>query len=877
MTNSKAIISALKEACQITGADWAACAERNERDSAAWKFESLYKVNQKRRVFAENYFNLGTVDNWLCGALTEGKSRSRKIPNDLDLGSVRLYAFPVQGTQKIVFVGGKELEKQEKRIWQLLANSGSFSQTNSFELQPADAFIFGGQTAVPYDLSGSLARILARIVQYVPCDRAWLAIYDDGALKVEAHWHFSELLGEELYLDDEGVLSEIRKTSKSILIERNDPEWKIIPAEIRPDDAEVWVALPLKTGQRQVGVVALSRDEAFSEDEWLKLQQFSLYAAASVEIFVTFSEMANHLKRQAMLNDFALIVSSAQNLGKIVRRVFALLERIFGTEALSLFLLSSDARTLREYRNNERRIAPRTEFVKGHPVEKFIKDGKNSRLENVAENDYRFADEETQSALLVHLKYRGDVIGILTLESKVLSAFSGYDENLLVVIASHLAGLVEYGRLREEAEARARNLGLIHEVIQQVIGLTNVNEVAQITADLLVKHFSYELAVLLLEDRYNKLDIAGISGKASPLVKSAFEKFEYPNREGISGMVFATGESIMVDDVSKEPAYKAVPEWEVGSEICVALKDGDRILGIIDVESSMKNAFTHNDLLALESLAGFLTSAISSVDRYQMLQDTIQILQTTQNELQERMEAQREAESRLVQAAKLAAVGEMAAGVAHELNNPLTTVAGFSELVLADLSPDAPQRDDLEMVLREAKRARSVVRRLLDFARQSESIRIRADLNEVVEDVVALTNHLLQTSDVEFEMKLGKELPWVLMDRDQIKQVVLNLLHNAIHAMPNGGKLFLQTEEREKKSQRWIAMSIRDTGKGITADELGRIFEPFFTTKADDGGTGLGLAVSYGIITDHEGFIDVDSTPDEGACFTVWLPIEEKH
>ena len=877
MTNSKAIVSALKEACQITGANWAACAERHERDSAAWKLESLYRLSQKRGAFAENYFNLGTVDNWLCGVLTEGKSRSRKIPDDLDLGSVRLYIFPVQGTQKIVFVGAKELGNKEKRIWQLLTNSGSFSQTNSFELQPADAFIFGGQTAVPYDLSSSLARILARIVQYVPCDTAWLAIYGDGALKVEAHWHFSELLKEELSLDDENLFSEIRKTSKPLLIERNSPEWETIPTELRSEEAEVWAALPLKTGQRQVGVVALSRNEPFSEDEWLKLQQFSLYAAASVEIFVTFSEMANHLKRQAMLNDFALIVSSAQNLGKIVRRVFALLERIFGTESLSLFLLSSDVRTLREYRNNERRIAPRTEFVKDHPVEKFIKDGKNARFENVAESEYRFSDKETQSALLVPLKYRGDVIGVLTLESKVISAFSGYDENLLVVIASHLAGLVEYGRLREEAEARARNLGLIHEVIQQVIGLTNVNEVAQITADLLVKHFSYELAVLLLEDRYNNLNIAGISGKVSPLVKSAFKKLEYPKPEGISGLVFVTGESIMVDDVSKEPAYKAVPEWEVGSEICVALKDGDRILGIIDVESSTKNAFTHNDLLALESLAGFLTSAISSVDRYQMLQDTIQILQTTQNELQERMEAQRAAENRLVQAAKLAAVGEMAAGVAHELNNPLTTVAGFSELVLADLAPDAPQRDDLEMVLREAKRARSVVRRLLDFARQSESVRIRADLNEVVEDVIALTNHLLQTSDVEFEMLLGKALPWVLMDRDQIKQVVLNLLHNAIHAMPSGGKLFLQTEEREKKSQKWIAMSIRDTGKGITADELGRIFEPFFTTKADDGGTGLGLAVSYGIITDHEGFIDVDSTPNEGACFTVWLPIEEKH
>ncbi|MCP4142788.1 MAG: GAF domain-containing protein [Chloroflexi bacterium] len=874
MTKSKENVSALKEACQITGANWAACIER---DSAAWKFESFYKLSQKRRAFAENYFNLGTIDNWLYSASAEGKSRSRKIPEGLDLGAIRLYIFPIRGTEKVVLAGAEKLGTKEKRIWQLLANSGSFSHGSNFELKPADSFIFGGQAAIPYDLSGSLERILARVVQYISCDKAWLAVYSDGVLKVEANWHFSELLGEGLSLDDGNLLSEIRETSKSILVERSDPEWESIPAKIRPDEAEVWAALPLKTGQRQVGIVALSRDEPFSEDEWLKLQQFSLYAAASVEIFVTFSEMANHLKRQAMLNDFALIVSSAQNLSKIVRRVFALLERIFGTEALSLFLLSSDARTLREYRNNERRIAPRTEFVKGHPVERFISDGKNARLENVAKNDYRFADKETQSALLVPLKYRGDVIGILTLESKVLSAFSGYDENLLVVIASHLAGLVEYGRLREEAEARARNLGLIHEVIQQVIGLTNVNEVAQITADLLVKHFSYELAVLLLEDRYNNLNIAGISGKASSLVKSAFENFEYPNKEGISGMVFATGESIMVDDVSKEPMYKAVPEWEVGSEICVALRDGDRILGIIDVESSTKNAFTHNDLLALESLAGFLTSAISGVDRYQMLQDTIQILQTTQNELHERMEAQRAAENRLVQAAKLAAVGEMAAGVAHELNNPLTTVAGFSELVLADLSPDAPQREDLEMVLREAKRARSVVRRLLDFARQSESVRIRADLNEVVEDVVALTNHLMQTSQVDFEMNIGKDLPWVLIDRDQIKQVVLNLLHNAIHAMPNGGKLFLQTEERENKGEKWITMSIRDTGKGITADELGRIFEPFFTTKADDGGTGLGLAVSYGIITDHEGFIDVDSTPNEGASFTVWLPIEEKH
>ncbi len=872
MANSKKIESLLKESCEITGAGWAVCAEHGR---AGWRFDGKYRLNKERQRLAENYVNLGTIDRWLCGALAGGKSRRRQLPEDLELGAEHLYAFPIARTQKIILVGGKELEKKDKRIWRLMASAGDFSHAD-LVLQPADSFIFGGQTSVPYDLPGSLGHILARIIQYIPCEGAWLALHGENALKVEADWNAPELLGSEFSLDTDAVLADIKKIANPLLLEKGDVDWEKMTEQIAPVEADVWGALPLMVGHRLVGALALWRDEAFSEDEWLKLQQISIYAAESVDLFANFSEMADHLRRQAILNDFSLIASSAKNLGQIVRRVFALLERNFGTELLSLFLLSSDGRTLREYRNLERRVIPRTEFLENHPIEKFVDEGKNVRIDSAEIQNYLLGDDGGQSALLVPLKYRGEVIGVLALESKEIAAFSGYDENLLVVIASHLAGLVEYGRLREEAEARARNLGLIHEVIQQVIGLTNINEVAQVTSDLLVQHFSYELAVVLLVDRHQKLNIEGISGAAAPLVKSAFENFEYPSKEGISGHVFATGESIMVDDVTKNSFYTHVPGWDVGSEICVALQDGDRILGIIDIEASEKNAFTHNDLQALESLAGFLTSAVSGVDRYQMLQDTIQILQTTQEELQERMEAQRTAENRLIQAAKLAAVGEMAAGVAHELNNPLTTVAGFSELLLKDLPDESSQREDLEMVLREAKRARSVVRRLLDFARQSESLRVRADLNEVIEDVAALTNHLLESSNINFEMKLGKNLSWVFIDRDQIKQVVLNLLHNALHAMPEGGELSIRTKTRQRNKKKWLTMAVQDNGKGISADDLARIFEPFFTTKADDGGTGLGLAVSYGIVTDHDGFIEVDSAPNEGACFTVWLPIEKE-
>ncbi len=253
----------------------------------------------------------------------------------------------------------------------------------------------------------------------------------------------------------------------------------------------------------------------------------------------------------------------------------------------------------------------------------------------------------------------------------------------------------------------------------------------------------------------------------------------------------------------------------------------------------------------------------------------VQELEQTHQELQARINAQMEAETRLIQAAKLAAVGEMAAGVAHELNNPLTSVVGFTELALDDLPADSPIRKDLELVLQEARRARSVVRRLLDFARQSETSRVKADINEIVDDVMMLTKHLMHNSNVEPEIRIGANLPWVLVDRNQIKQVVINLVNNGLYAMPQGGRLVVETAEQPRYSRRWITLTVRDTGIGIPPENLQRIFEPFFTTRSDHGGTGLGLSVTYGIVTDHAGMIEVESAVQQGSTFVVWLPLEE--
>ena len=677
-----------------------------------------------------------------------------------------------------------------------------------------------------------------------------------------------------MLLEEEEILQTMHHSGEGIFSSKGDEIWANFPHLDLLGDADGWALLPLMIGRRMVGAMALWKDSDFSEEERIRLEGIASHITPSVELFVTFAEMADHLRRLAMLNDFALVVSSAQNLGQIVKRVFALLARAFGTELITLFLLSTDERTLREYHGRGGAVVYQTLFVENHPLAEYIRMGQHLRIEDVAAADFSPIHEEAHTALLIPLKYRGKVIGALELESAQSSAFTGYDENLLVVIASHLAGLVEYGRLREEAEARARNLEAIHEVIQQVIGLTNLDEVAQLVADLLANSFSYELAVVMLLDKDTHVLARGVSGEPASYLREMLLQWGNPFEAGIVSYVFSTGESMLVNDVSRSPIYKPLEGWEAGSELCVALKDGERVLGILNVESRATNAFSHNDLMALESLAGFLTSVVSSVDRYQMLQETVSKLQNAQVELQNRIQAQRAAENRLIQAAKLAAVGEMAAGIAHELNNPLTTVSGFAELVLEDMPEDAPQRADLELILREARRARGIVRRLLDFSRQSETVRVRADINEVLEDVLSLTRHLFKTSGVQLRLTFEKNLPWVSMDRNQMKQVILNLFHNALHAMPNGGDLLITTRSRQREGARWISIAIRDTGVGIPAENLGRIFEPFFTTKSSNQGTGLGLSVTYGIVSDHGGFIDVESEIGVGTCFTVWLPVE---
>jgi len=228
-------------------------------------------------------------------------------------------------------------------------------------------------------------------------------------------------------------------------------------------------------------------------------------------------------------------------------------------------------------------------------------------------------------------------------------------------------------------------------------------------------------------------------------------------------------------------------------------------------------------------------------------------------------------QQRAAQSAKLAAVSELVAGVAHELNNPLTGIVGYATLLAAN--PAAPTlREDLGKIAAEAQRAARIVRSLLTFARPQPPARRMTDLNALVQETLGLQAYRLRTSGVEVRLNLAPDLPPTAVDPPQIQQVLVNLVTNAEHAIAatrRPGRLTVATTRSGDR----VEIRVADNGCGISSGNVGRIFDPFFTTKQPGEGTGLGLSLAYGIVRDHGGEIRVESEVNVGTTFTVALPI----
>jgi len=222
---------------------------------------------------------------------------------------------------------------------------------------------------------------------------------------------------------------------------------------------------------------------------------------------------------------------------------------------------------------------------------------------------------------------------------------------------------------------------------------------------------------------------------------------------------------------------------------------------------------------------------------------------------------------------KLASLGRLSAGVAHEINNPMTTILTSAMLLQEDLAEDDPMRQDLELIASETLRCRKIVTSLLNFARQSQPDKRLNDLNQMINECILLTQKQAAFKDIAIHCDTKPRIPPIWFDKGQIEQAIINLILNAVEATASGGSITVSTDCCDHKDRTRI--DICDSGEGIAKENLSKIFDPFFTTKTS--GTGLGLAITHGIIEQHNGRIKVDSELGKGTCFTIYLPISKEN
>jgi signal transduction histidine kinase len=233
------------------------------------------------------------------------------------------------------------------------------------------------------------------------------------------------------------------------------------------------------------------------------------------------------------------------------------------------------------------------------------------------------------------------------------------------------------------------------------------------------------------------------------------------------------------------------------------------------------------------------------------------------------------------QAEKLAVVGQLAAGIAHQIGTPLNVISGSAEYLMMEWGVEKPRPQELEIIIAQTDRITKLIQQLLNFARPARMELRALDLNDLLREVLVLTEHQIAKGQIGVETDLQANLPPTMGDANQLEQAFLNIVINAWHAMPEGGSLKLKTRlapagERHRRVGRpasgGIEAIIADTGTGIAPEHMPRIFDPFFSTKGVGKGTGLGLAISRRIVEDHHGSIEVASEVGRGTTFTIWLP-----
>ncbi len=752
----------------------------------------------------------------------------------------------------------RAFEKERRHITALEAvREASLKMTSSLELQPL------------------LETILAYALQMLSADYAYIFLLDKGELRFgAARWADGRQRAPFTQPRSEGLIHTVARTGERVVVGRTldhplheDLDW----------DGSI-VAVPIAIGKRVLAVmnIAYLQPHDFTRDDLLLLDLLEDQVAIALQNARLYEQMDAERRKQELLYLLTREISSMLDPVDMLQRALALIADNLGGRSATACLYEEEAGELRVAAGHQLDECDRLELERrlkvapGEGIQGWVAGNRQPLLIKDVRQDGRWLsipgmNADGGSAIAAPILAGGHLLGVLTIVGE--QAFDEGDLEMLEAISQQLGVALLNARRFQQIDRNLAERTAVQQVAQVLNQRLELRQLLQGAIEQVGSVLGYSRAELLLVDG-EELKVEASSGALQEVGSSV------PIWRGIVGRVAATDLPAFLPDVSLDPDYHAALA-DTQSEIAVPLHKGGVVVGVLNIESPVKEGLTRSDLRLLLLLADQLSIAIENAALYDRLRQYTTQLENMVAErtakLAEALQAAREADQLKTR---------FVADVSHELRTPLTNIRLYLELLANAQGVKA--QEYMRTLNRETDRLVDLIEDLLSISRLDAGTAAMhkrpVDLNIMARSLVDDRKRLLADRVIEIEFEPQAELPVAQADEHMLNQVVANLLTNAMNYTPENGTIRVSTRVRSSQEGSWITLTVADTGTGILENEQPMVFERFFRGTASRQlgvpGTGLGLAICQEILRRHDGRITLQSEPGKGASFTIWLPLD---
>lgn len=659
-----------------------------------------------------------------------------------------------------------------------------------------------------------------------------------------------------------------------------------IPSHLQKDELQGWhpedlLVIPLRgAGERLIGFISVDDPDdgrVPTAEKLVPVELFAKLASVAIENARLFDEIQRRLQELNILNRIGQVLSSTRELDRLLRVIYEQTSRVMDTtnfyialydeefDEVSFVFTVDKGKEMKDPVTKRRCGRGMTEYIirSKAPLlckKDVMKEQRRLRIESIGKPAF--------SWLGMPMIAGEKVLGIIAVQSYTHEG--AYDEGhleLLSTISSQAVVALENAKLFDKYEVKVNQLSTLLEVSRRLSLTLSFDKVLSEIASNVKEVLDCDLSILYTLENGDTLQPKAVIGRSVQRVVN--HPIKITEKKCLTASVVRESKAKILNNAHLASViHLPTRSKEPQSLLSVPLLSKGKMLGAFTLARfGEEGRFTQEELELCEIFASQAASVIEDTQLFDEINRAYEKLKLTQQQL--------------VQAGKLAAVGELAAGVAHELNNPIGGILGYAQYAMEKLNKGAEiTQQDLESfrkyldyIQQGSQRCKLIVENLLRFSHADSSRFGSVDINRVLEGSFTFTEHKLKLDGVEVIKDFGPGLPTLRGNANQLEQVFTNMIINAGKAMPQGGKLWVSSGYDPENSI--VRVEFTDTGCGIPEENLNKIFDPFFTTRKPGEGTGLGLSVSYGIVKNHQGRIHVESRVGEGTRFIISLPVGE--